>query len=275
MKFKLHLIAIIIFMNILFLHSAYAECKRVISLAPSITETLFYMNLGRSVVGVTRYARWPEAVKNIPKIGGYYDINLESIINLKPDVVMLTYRQMELAKKIRKLHIKTLILHYDSIKNIINSIYTIGRYCDAQSNAKSAAELLKKQIDSIMKKYKNGNHHKILICFGYPGISPIVAAGNKSIYGDIIKIIGAQNVYQGSLAWPTIPLSSIIKFNPYAIFVLGNPKTGSKSILKWNQLPIDAVKNHRIYLLSRNIYLVPSPRIVQVMKNIAKLLYKK
>jgi len=262
-------------MNIFFLHSAYAECKRIISLAPSITETLFYMNLGRSVVGVTRYARWPKAVKDIPRIGGYYDINLESIINLKPDVVMLTYRQMELVKKISKLHIRTLVLHYDSIKNIINSIYIIGRYCDAQADAKSAAGLLKKQIDSISKKYKNGNHRKILICFGYPGISPIIAAGNKSIYGDIIKVTGAQNVYQGSLAWPTIPLSSIIKINPYAVFVLGDLKTGSKSILKWNQLPIDAVKNHRIYLLSRNIYVTPSPRMVQAIKNIAKLLYKK
>ncbi len=265
---------IIIIINIFFSYNVYAQCSRIVSLAPSITETLFYMNLGRSVVGVTRYAKWPKAVKDIPKIGGYYDINLESIINRKPDIVMLTYRQVKLAEKIRKLHIKTLVLHYGNIRNIIDSINIIGEYCNAEVKANNAAGLLKKQIDNISKKYKNSRRRKILICFGYPGISPIIAAGNRSIYGDIIRIIGARNVYQGSLAWPDISLSNIINLNPYAVFVLGSSKMDNKSILSWNRLPIDAAAHHRVYLLEQNIYITPSPRIVQVIKNIAKLLYK-
>ncbi len=274
MLFIVRLAAIIIFINILYMFNANAGCKRIISLAPSITETLFYMGLGNNVVGVTRYARWPKKVSTIPKIGGYYDVNFESLINLKPSVVVMTYRQNRLASQIKKLHIKTLIVHHNSIYNIINSINTIGRYCGNYKKSSIMSGKLKKEIYNIKQKYKNYPHRKILICFGSPGTSTIIVAGNKSIYGDIIKIIGAKNIYQGNLSWANMSLSSIIKLNPYAIFILGEKKRDTKSITNWKKLPIKASLHNRIYTLSKNIYITPSPRIIDVIKNIAFLLYK-
>ena len=64
------------------------EVKRIVSLAPSMTEVLFALELGEHVVGVTRYATWPEAVKKVPKVGGFIDPDLESIVALKPDLVL-------------------------------------------------------------------------------------------------------------------------------------------------------------------------------------------
>ena len=66
-----------------------APCERIVSTAPSITETLFALGLGERVVGVTRYCRYPAEALAKPKIGGYFDPNFEAIVGLKPDVVIV------------------------------------------------------------------------------------------------------------------------------------------------------------------------------------------
>ena len=88
--------------------SQHAIPERIISLAPSITETVFALGLGNNVIAVTDYCEFPTDVLNLPKVGGFIDPNLEAIVALQPDLVILLANQQQTIKQLQQLNIPTL-----------------------------------------------------------------------------------------------------------------------------------------------------------------------
>ncbi len=103
-----------------------ASCDRVVSLAPSITETLFALGLGDNIVGVTKYCEYPEAARHKPKVGGYLDPSVEAIVSLRPTLVMLLEEHAAVKPKLVDLGISTLALENHSLSEIDESIDRIA-----------------------------------------------------------------------------------------------------------------------------------------------------
>ncbi len=100
--------------------------KRVISFAPSVTETLFALGLGDRVVGITRYCTYPPQVRNLPQIGGYLDPNFEMILSLKPDLVLLLKEHSSIAGFLKKNGIAFRAIDDENFCDILQSFRTIG-----------------------------------------------------------------------------------------------------------------------------------------------------
>ncbi|HCD04827.1 MAG TPA: ABC transporter substrate-binding protein, partial [Methylophaga sp.] len=114
---------------------AISSPQRIISLAPSITETLFAIDAGDRVIAVTDYCQYPAKVKNLPKVGGYLDPNLEQIVRLQTDMVILLKRQHALKKQLQQLGIQTLSIDNSSLAGIRNSIRDIAAALDKSAKA--------------------------------------------------------------------------------------------------------------------------------------------
>ena len=105
---------------------------RIISLAPSITEVLFTLNLDDRVVGVTRYCDYPPEALAKDKVGGYFDVNYEAVLALEPDVVIHLTEHEDAQRRLQDLGIETLAVNHSRVKGILQSITTIGDRCGAK-----------------------------------------------------------------------------------------------------------------------------------------------
>lgn len=116
--------------------------RRIISLAPSITETLFALGAGSQVVGATQHCIYPAEAKKLPRVEGYYDPSLESMIRLRPDLVILPPEIYETGRQLGRLHVPVLVVNQRSMAGVVSSFVQLGQVagCEAQGGH-MAAEL--------------------------------------------------------------------------------------------------------------------------------------
>ena len=115
--------------------------RRIISLAPSITEVLFKLDLGDNVVGVTRYCDYPPQAEDKPKVGGYFDVNYEMLMSLESDLVILLVEHQDAIVRLEELGIPTLTVNHSRVEGILESITTIAERCGVKGKGKNLTPL--------------------------------------------------------------------------------------------------------------------------------------
>jgi iron complex transport system substrate-binding protein len=254
-----------------------ATPKRVISFAPSITETLFALGLGDRVVGVTRYCNYPPQVKNLPRVGGYTDPNFEMILSLKPDMVFLLKEHSSLSAFLQKNGIGMKVVDNEDLDAILASFRTIGALFGRTREADSMAAAIQSVMSDMVTEK---NRPRILLCIGRdnPGagsIAKVYAAGPKSFYNSLIKYAGGTNAYSdSSFVYPSVSAEGIIRLAPDIVIDLMSsasalaPDAAQKD---WKNLTmVPAVKNGLVYCPSDDFMTIPGPRIGLIVGCIKK-----
>lgn len=252
-------------------------CGKIISTAPSITETLFELGLGENIIGVTENCHFPKEVKNIPKIGKVLDINIEFIVSLKPDTVFVISANDSLKKKLEALNIKTVVVDQSTIGGFMTSLDIIGKQCLISERS---AEL-KKNILSRMTTKSIESLKKILIVVGrdYSStqIKDVYAAGSDGFYSEILKSVKIRNAYEGDLNYPKIQIEGIMSLNPDIIVdvvTTGEICEKDKERLKqsWLMLvDINAVKKGKVFIVCNDYWSIPGPRFVSIIEELSEM----
>ena len=255
-----------------------APCQRIVSTAPSITETLFDLGLGENVVGVTENCHYPEEVKSKSKIGKAFSVSSEAVVALKPDVVFVLSAYGELASKMKAAGMKTVILDQTSVQGFVDSIDVVAQTCKIQEKGKD----FKAKFEPYLKKNeKEGEKKKILILVGrdYENstIKDAYAVGDDRFLNEIINLCGATNAYTGNMAYPKIQLEGILSLNPDIVIdiITANDLTPEKLdfIAKsWSNLDINAVKNGKVFIKTEDFWSLPGPRFVKIIEEIKNIL---
>ncbi len=243
--------------------------SRIISLAPSITETIFALGLSEKLVGVTSYCTYPKEARLITRVGGYADANLEKMIALKPDMVILEREHQKQRTFLRRFGIAPLTVNYDNIANICSSFALIGRACGATGRADSLIAVFDEKINARTTK-TNGPRQKILLCVGRdsPGggtLKGVFVAGAGTYYNDLIRAAGAINAFPESLPrFPRLSQEGLISLAPDIIIDVAPAMEGyecSALVADWRSLPrIPAVHNGRVHCIAEGYATVPGPR---------------
>ncbi len=251
--------------------------ERIVTLTPSINEIVYALGVGKDVVANTKYCDFPKESKKVKKVGGYASISLEKILLVNPSVVIAQNYDEKLLTNLKNLNIKTLSFKTDSIKDINNTIFSLGNYFDKQEKAKELISNINNSLASLKGIVKN---KKILIV-----ISPkrslsnqIYVSGNYLYFEDIIKASGNVNAFQSkSKAQPVVNTEKIIKMNPDVIILLAPFFEGKSEELKrvkklWLDLPINAAKNKNVYAVDKLYAGIPSQRVVYFIQDFKKIL---
>jgi len=260
------------------------DCRRIVSLAPSITETLYALGLGDRVVGVTRYCKYPPDAKNKTQVGGYYDMNLEAIMALKPDLVIMLEEQKQASPEIDQVSLETLVVSHKTIAGIIDSFRTIGRVCGEGAKGRRMARDLENRLEQIRRQTQGLSRPRVLFAldrtFGCGHLADVYIAGVDGYFDKIIELAGGQNVYTDvGVRSPVVSPEGILRLNPDVIIDLVPPGTRQsldrKTMLAdWDDLPqVAAVKNHRVFVFDEDYACVPGPRFVQLVEDLAKVLH--
>lgn len=249
---------------------------RIISFAPSITETIFALHAENNLVGVTDFCVWPEKAKTLPKVGGYLNPSYEQILRLKPDIAIVLQEHANVVSFLAKENIRTITINNITIDSIISSIKKIGTACNRRHEADSLSLFLYQSLTPM--NLKTDHTPKVLFCVGRgnPGggqVNKIYCAGPHSFYTELIKRAGGRNACTDSLLpYPSIGLEGIVRMQPDIIIdvMSANRSIAPEVITRdWDALPmLPAVKSHSVYPLTGGYISIPGPRINLIFNDI-------
>jgi cobalamin transport system substrate-binding protein len=258
--------------------------KRIISLAPSITETLFALGLGDRVVGVSRFCRYPPAALEKKKVGGYLDPNYEAIVALQPDLVIVLPEHEEVREYLGKLDIRFLTVHNRKVSEIIETVKKIGSECGAGKQALILSDSIKSRVGSIEKEVESLDRPPVMVVvertLGTGALKNLYVAGRNTFYDDLITYAGGGNVCESEqIAYPKISLEGLLNLNPGVVIDL-IPDLRSKGldesvvIRDWQSVSgIDAVGSDRVYVMSGDYIAIPGPRFIDLLENLARAIH--
>ncbi|GAB4290426.1 MAG: hypothetical protein Kow0090_03490 [Myxococcota bacterium] len=264
-------------------HLTAGDCSRIISLAPSITETLYAIGLGEKIAGVTRFCNFPSAVKDKPRIGGYYDPNYELIASLNPSLVILLTEHRDARRRFQKLGIETLTVNHISVEGIIESVETIGRRCGAEESAKVLLTNILAEVEDVKRRVEKLDKKRVMVIVGrYIGggeVKDVYISGNDGFYDDVIKLAGGINVYDGkTVMMPAVSIEGITELNPDVIIDILPDAVKEKideSAIKaeWNGMDVKAVKEGNVHILRADYAVIPGPRFVKLLRRMAEMIH--
>lgn len=258
--------------------------QRIISLSPSITETLFALDLGKHVIAVTDYCDFPPEVNKLPKVGGFINPNLETIIALQPDLVILLGNQQRVVEQLQQLNISTLVVRNSTLNDIKQTISAIGQRTQHQHQADELLNKINQKIALIAEKTKNLDRPSVMIAMGHSidstKIEQVFIAGQQDFYNDLITLAGGKNVYQAPQpSVPSLSVEGIMQLNPQIIFdIYPEPADHNvdldRALRHWYNLKyVDAIKNERIYIIEEDYATIPGPRIFLLLDQLARLVH--
>ncbi|HBY62597.1 MAG TPA: hypothetical protein DEH78_22475, partial [Solibacterales bacterium] len=198
---------------------------RIVSTAPSVTEMLFALGLGDRVVGVSTFCNYPEQAKAIAKVGTFLRPDLETILALKPHLVILHNNPVPLAERLEKLGVRALELEHDSVAGIFEALHEVGAATGRAGQAAALAAGLDRRLKTLRERAAKLPARRIMFVVGRnPGsLDGIVAVGRASYLNEIIEIAGGQNIFRDSVApYPSVSLEEILARNPEVIVDMGD-----------------------------------------------------
>lgn len=253
------------------------RAERIITLAPAITEIVFALGKGDSLVGNTRFCDFPKTALTVTKVGGLMDLNVEQIIELKPDLIIL---YPESYNRLKMLEAKTrlLVLQHNTLDQICQSILSVSRNLHCPEQGVALVTNIREILNKIRNRTRYRKKQKVLLIAGRnpDGLRNMTIIGRKDFLNDILEIAGGINAYRGDIEYPTVSIESIFSMNPDHIieFSVFFQKIHRQKIMElWNRFKtINAVKNRRISIVTDPAWLRPGPRVGLVAEKLAQLL---
>lgn len=249
------------------------EPKRIISVAPNITEIIFALGKEKNLVGRTDYCDYPADAKNITSIGSLQQPNIEKIAELKPDLVIASTHFPEQAlKKLEELNIKVAVLYgSEDFNGAYDTISKVGELTNAANESEQIISNMKKKVQDVEDKVKNKSKPTIYYVVSY-GEAGDYTAGKDTFISQMIGMAGGKNSADDVTGWK-YSIEKLVQNNPDILICSKyyNSKEGIKSTNGYKDL--SAVKNNKLYEIDDNLINRQGPRLADGLEALAKILH--
>jgi iron complex transport system substrate-binding protein len=253
--------------------------RRIVSMAPNITEILFALGLGGRVVGVTRFCDWPPATRDIPKIGGLVDPNIELVRSLEPDLV-IAFRgnPLRLVDRLRRLDVPVFVLDIGlGLESLFPLVERIGRLTRTEERAASLAAGLRARVEAVDAALREPAGRPVVFVLLYG--QGLWTCGGESYVNDLIARAGGTNVAADvPKKWVLCKRERIIRDDPDVVFILARSEADfAAARASFTRMPgmdgVKAVRSGRIFALDENATSRFGPRLVDILVRMAALLH--
>jgi iron complex transport system substrate-binding protein len=248
--------------------------QRVVSLAPSVTETLFALGFGDRLVGVTTSCDYPAEALKIPKIGGFMSPSLETIVAKRPSLVIGVSSATDPAKarEMERLGLKVTLISLASVNDILDSIKSIARLLGSPDAGEKLVRKITLQMDQVKARVAPAPPRSALLLVG---LRPLIAVGGKNFIDELITLAGGKNI-AGDTAqpWLNLPDEYVVVKAPQVIIEAGMGSERDQAAKHWADLKsIPAVQQGRVFRYPSDKILRPGPRIGEGLEEIARLVH--
>ncbi len=233
------------------------------------------------LVGRSSYCDYPPEVKNLPEVGGLLDPSIERIIRLQPDLLLVSKAGRDLRGQLDAAGLEYLVLPNESLDDVFASIALLGKTSGSEAAATDLASRMKERIAAVSQQGAGRTPKRVLVAITASRLpmSPPWVAGPKSYLGSLVGLAGHHAVPDDMGAeYGEISIEDVLRANPDVIIEIrglaGEPKDVSADARDaWGTLgDLKAVRDRRVFVLNGAQHVIPGPRCVDTLEELARLL---
>ncbi|MGD1968829.1 MAG: cobalamin-binding protein [Desulfobacterales bacterium] len=250
--------------------------QRVVALAPSITEIIFALGQQDRLKGTTQFSNYPAEAAKLPKVGSYVRLDLERIVALHPDlcIAIKDGNPKDTIERLQSLNIPVFAVNPRNLETVMQTIQKVGDILNASERAKTLVQAMRgriQRVDALVASIDQRPRVFIQI-----GISPIISAGTNTFIHELIVRAGGINVAAGKKAYPHFSREQVLALAPDVLIITSMSRSGAfeKAKSDWRRL-IDtpAGLGKRIYTVDSDVFDRPSPRLLDALEILTRLLH--
>ena len=250
--------------------------KRIISLAPSITEILFALGLDEEVAAITNFCDYPEAVLNKPRIGGFVNPDIEKIVSLRPDLTIgiRDGNRMDTVHRLNDSGFPVYLIDPKGFDGVMRTIKNIGDVVGREKESKRMIKEMVNKRENITTLTQSLSKPKV---FFQLGDAPMVTVGKGTLADDLIRLAGGRSISENeSASYPVYNIETILLKAPEIIIMtsMDSKRTSPHLVKKWESWKsIPAVRMNMIYVIDSNLVDRPTPRIVEGLEALVRIIH--
>jgi len=248
--------------------------KRIISLAPNVTEILFAIGAGNSLVGRDRYSQYPPECAKVKVVGTDLEPSIETIVSLRPDVIITatSANRQETVSALERLSLPVYATRSQDIETLLATIRGLGDLCGRKEAAKRLVAELASGIQETRRRVAGLSRPKTLVVVWN---DPLYVAAKGSFPVELVTAAGGAGIVSGaSVPFPKYSLEKVLHAGPEVILI-GSHKGGNVDAAaywnRWSDLP--AVRDGRVHLLDGDLLFRPGPRLLEALDLLVPLLH--
>jgi iron complex transport system substrate-binding protein len=250
--------------------------RRIVSLAPSVTETLYALGVQDRLVGVTDYCDYPPEALTKPKVGGAINPNLEQVVALKPDLVVVTktFNRLETVEALERLSLAVYAADAHSVEDVLASILRLADVIGAHERGELLTSGLRARLEQIKRALAGRAPRRVLFVVWQ---EPLISVGRGTFLADALRCAGAKSVVNTTQPWPHMSLEEVVRLDPeYLLFATAWPDEAERAFDALRERPgwrkLQAVRERHFAVVSEGINR-PSPRLLDAIEQLARQLH--
>lgn len=245
-------------------------------MAPAITEIVFALEKGASLVGVTNFCDYPPPALKISKIGGLLDVNMEALMALNPDMI-ITYPEQHAKVKFLGSRARVLVVQHRTLSDLFASIVKIGAALHAEGKAAKLVSAMRQELDAIAAGAGGKARARTLIIAGRHAdeLKNMHIIGRNDFLNDLLEIAGGVNAYQGAVSYPSLSMEAVISLDPDFILEISSHYEGigdEKILALWRPFKmLRAVRKNQVRIIKQSFWLRPGSRVGMIAAELARI----
>jgi iron complex transport system substrate-binding protein len=237
--------------------------RRIVSLAPHITELLFAAGAGDRVVGTVDYSDYPQAATRIARIGGYSDLNLEAILALGPDLVIgwQSGNAPDSLGQLKRLGVPVFLSEPDRLEDVAANLEQFGDLAGTSSVARPAAAAFRARLADLRQRYSARPPVRI---FYEVWAQPLMTISGSQIIGSAIRLCGGVNIFdQLTQMAPVVSTEAVLGADPEVIVASGMGEARPDWLDDWRRWPqLTAVARNNLFFIPPDLIQRHTPRLL-------------
>jgi iron complex transport system substrate-binding protein len=251
------------------------HAARIVSLAPSITETVFVLGDGDRLVGVTDYCDYPPEAARKPRVGGISTPSFEAILARRPDLVLATSESNyeEHVQRLVSLGLPVYVIRPLDFETVLESIERIGAVLGREALARARVAAMRRDADAIVHAVAGAPRPRVLYVV-WP--NPLIAPGRGTLITELLQRAGGESVTGTEpLAYPRLSLETVVERRPDRIIVGRHGQGTVEELLRgWERLDaVSAVREGRVSAVDGDLVHRPGPRMIEALRALAHALH--
>lgn len=250
--------------------------RRIVSLAPSVTETLFALGADDRLVGVTDFCDYPPEALKKTKVGGSTNPSLEQIVALRPDIVLMTSsaNRIQTMNALEGLKIAAYGMDERSVQGVLGSIGRMAEVIGSPDEGKTLVASLQARLAEVHRRLTGVTPARVLFVVWQ---APLISVGHDTFLADALRAAGAESVIQTRQDWPHVSLEEVVHLQPeYIIFAAAHSDEGPEDLASLRAVPawreLKAVQEGHVVVVSDAINR-PAPRLIDAIEDLARQLH--
>ncbi|MDO9574016.1 MAG: ABC transporter substrate-binding protein [Candidatus Contubernalis sp.] len=247
------------------------EPETIVSLRPSVTETLFALGLGDKVIGVTEHCYYPEEAQEKEKIGDFMT-NVEKVVSLDPDIIFTFEHQDETVDTLIAQGYVVVNLNSKTLEEVLESIKLVGKITNTYDKAVDLAEELSLEIEEIKEFTSNLSDEEKPKIFIMIDTESLYSVGSDTFLNNLIETAGGINIAaEVGAGWPVLSEEKIFEEDPD--FILCTFPMRDMVMARENWQELKAVQNDQVIDVDGDVVSRPGPRVALGLKHIFDILH--